>query len=649
MFGIFVHGTSSESTAGITSLNHNICASSVLYNIMLTDGWMQILALNNGYYLSYYDSENKNWDFPEQNPVYDPNNLTYPFEEGQEGLQQFCLKKQSIFINTGLLFTEQTPYVGTSTTLDGVVDSNYVDLGFHYSDWHYVEPKTPDDPNLLWADFDNSGLVDINDLDIFASVWLMFSPDPNEIPHCDPNKSPDYDNSGKVDFTDFAAFSKSWLASDFNPPTITASVSATSDDGSIEVTVGESEPPIYQYFLLIDGVFVKHITKDDYLPASTFYVPWLSVGQHQARIVGTWDKGIVCSNPIAFEVNNRVGRCGVSSFYEQGKPIPFFVDNDANSIQVSAYTDEGCVWQQTYPAGAICGAVPAEITDGNDVTYLSIEKVEDSNSLILLAFESSNTIIPLSSVFRGHQNDIRALIVLPYFELNRPNSGLISLYKNLFKLRNVPYQVLRCYNSSLKNLKYYAQNYHIQYLIINSHGEWKYPGTEVKRTTIGLDDGYVVSDKISRPGAPTYLERLPADIERSAPTWAEIGFNYLKYVHNDSCFGGHLYINGSGQLVEGSPGPIGLFDMPHNDMSVALGLPDNNSRFYFAWYKEFEGGYSSDYYQFSADIIVQFTEGKNLYDGIIKANHECEGSGDKDPRDDYRILGQGEIYNFRVY
>jgi hypothetical protein len=647
MFGIFVHGTSSESTAGITSLNHNICASSILYNIVLADGWMQILALNNGYYLSYGNSENKNWDFPEQNPTYDPNDLTYPFEEGQEGLQRFCLKKQSVFVDKGQLFVEQTPYIGTSTMLDGVVDCNYVDLGFHYSDWHYIEPKTPDDPNLLWADFDNSGLVDANDLGIFVSVWLAVSPDPNEIPGCDPNKTPDFDNSGKVDFADFAAFSRSWLATDFNPPMITAAVSASADDGSIEVAVEDSDPPIYQYFLLIDGVFVKHIIADDYLPASTFYVPWLSVGQHQARIVGTWDEGIAYSNPIPFEVANRVGRCGVPSFYEMGKPLPFFADNDANSIQVSAYTDEGCIWQQTYPAGAVCGSIPAGITDGNDIVYLSFEKVPDSNSLILSASTSGSTIVPLSSVFRGHQNDIRALIVIPYFDTWTGNLGLIKWYKTLFENRGVPYVILRFDNASLEKLKYYAQNYHIQYLIINSHGEWKYPGTEVKRTTTGLADGYVVSDKISRPGAPAYLKRLPEDVERSAPTWAEIGFTNLKYVHNDSCYGSRLYLTSSWQLEEGASGGQGLFSGPHNDMTIALGLYSNNSKLYFGWYDTYVSGTS--FQQFSCNLIGTLADGEDIYDSLWFAIQHSEYYGDRNPRYEYRIKGQGNFEGFRIH
>jgi len=55
--------------------------------------------------------------------------------------------------------------------------------------------------------------------------------------------------------------------------------------------------------------------------------------------------------------------------------------------------------------------------------------------------------------------------------------------------------------------------------------------------------------------------------------------------------------------------------MPHNDMSRALGL-SSGDKLYFGWYKEFIGGYSSSYYQFSGNVIGSLEEGSSFYDSL---------------------------------
>lgn len=457
--GVTVHGSANESASGITLLLHNIYSTSYLYNVNLVDDYMKILSYNNGYYLYYDLSVNKNWDFPEENEIIVLYPDTYPLEYSR-GLQKYTLIKNSIFKDKGLVPISTTPYVGTSTTVDGVSDSGYIDLGFHYYDPRNIRYEQPYDPNLFWADFNNSGSVDMEDFSIFSSAWMVKNVDPNKLTNCDLNKSPDWNKDGIVDIIDFCSFSTSWMAKRDIAPVIDASITANSDDGAIEITINNKNSNIFQYFLVVDGVFIKSIVIFDYLPSATVYIPWLSMGQHKGQIIGVWNSVIVRSNLIPFSVSNRVGRCGVPIDYIQGKPLPFFIDNNSDSIKISAYTygNDIPIWSHTDSPGSASGYIPSSITNG-ELDYIEFQRVTpDSNSMIFYnsSIAANITVVAVSSVFIGNQNDYRALIVLPDLKLNIANSALIGYYKGMFKDRGVPYKLIGWAASSIATLKKYA-------------------------------------------------------------------------------------------------------------------------------------------------------------------------------------------------
>ncbi len=625
-FGITVHGVSDANETATVILVNNIVSGSNGYGLNLVDDSMRAIVANNGYYDNW---GNKNWEFEEHCPI---QTYEYPFVAGERMFETHFLVQDCNFIDVGTAYVEQTRLIGMTTDVNSLPDNGIIDLGFHYSNWHYVNTGI----GFADTDFNQDGITDYQDLFILASQWLETVTSVSE---------GDLNDDGVIDFEDFSTFSAAWRKMQ-GTPNVTATMTISDEDRSIKIEAEYGSNSIYQSYLLIDGVYIAELVFSENIFHRTVFTPWLSLGQHEARIIGISEQGVVCSTPVSFEIDNKIGPCAVPVNFEPGEPLTFHIIADANSIQVKAHSWDDCVWQETYPMGSVSGFVPAWVTDTNDVEYLEFRCGADSNSFELMSAQS--LIVPLSAMRKHDPNDIRALIVLPDFWVNRVNSGLIRSYKNLLKTRNIPYKVLGFYSSSLKNLRYYAQNYNIQYLIINSHGNYRYPGTDVLRTTILLDDGNVVSDKITRPGSPTYLERLPGDIEHTARTWAEIGFTNLKYVHNDSCYGGRLYINSSWQLTEGASGQQGLFSMPHNDMTIALNLLSNDSKFYLSWYKEFEGGYASKYYQFSCNVIAKLEEGKDLYESLLYAISQCTGSGDKDPRNDYRVLGQGFIQNFRI-
>jgi hypothetical protein len=66
-----------------------------------------------------------------------------------------------------------------------------------------------------------------------------------------------------------------------------------------------------------------------------------------------------------------------------------------------------------------------------------------------------------------------------------------------------------------------------------------------------------------------------------------MGFHTLKFAHFNCCYTGRLKINASNQLVIGQPGQGGVFDLPHSDMSYALGMANTNRDCAFqGWYDE---------------------------------------------------------------
>jgi hypothetical protein len=634
LIGVWIHGSSKESLAGITVLNHNVYCSSLLYNVALTDGYMHILSDYNGYY-NKDNSKNKNWDFPETNDVVENRQPL----ENQGGLEKFCLRENSSFVGKGKMPIYETEYVGSSCTMNQQWDIGKIDLGFHQYHWNIENYESNVDSNSLWADFNNSGIVDFNDLALFTENWLKNEPNENISLYSDPNKTPDYNRDGTVDCYDFSEFSKSWMKTENTTSSITF-LENLAYDGSLEIKI-TSKLNAYQYFLLIDGIFIKQFSAFDLKTIHSFYIPWITTGYHKIQIIGLSEKGLIRSKITPVFFKKTIGACFITPETKDNSSLSFFVANKKNTLLIKVNDYEKTVWQKECSPGTASGCVPKDILQNHDVDYVSVEMINENET-------SEECVIAPCSVFRTNKNDIRALIVLPNFKLNRVNSGLITLYKKMFKQRNVPFQVLGSSSSSIKNLKKYAQNYHIQYLIINTHGNYVFPGTQIKRTVLELDDGIVVSDKISRNPSASYLVSLPYAIENTVLTIAEVGFYDLCYVHYDSCYSGKLYIDSRNQLVEGKQGQTGLFSGPHNDMTMALNLSSNRSKFYFGWFSNFIAGYTSDHYQFSCDIICTLTEGKKLDEALLHAINDCRASSPPDPRNEYRIKGQGNLSDIKV-
>ena len=95
-------------------------------------------------------------------------------------------------------------------------------------------------------------------------------------------------------------------------------------------------------------------------------------------------------------------------------------------------------------------------------------------------------------------------------------------------------------------------------------------------------------------------------------------------------------------MIEGSEGQQGLFDMPHSDMSVAMGMASSIPQIFQGWWGEVPKGDISKFNHFSIDEWTKLKEEYNLYDALMYAIQQ----GDPDPLEKghletYRLKGQG--------
>ena len=126
-----------------------------------------------------------------------------------------------------------------------------------------------------------------------------------------------------------------------------------------------------------------------------------------------------------------------------------------------------------------------------------------------------------------------------------------------------------------------------------------------------------------------------------------MGFSYLEFAYFDFCYYGRLKINASNQLVQGQPGQQGLFDIPHSDMSFALGMAGSGrSNFYQGWWSKATVRWFPiipTQYQFWSQWEWEYLgrPGENLYSALYSVIEQQTFFGPLDPVNCYRIKGEG--------
>lgn len=131
-----------------------------------------------------------------------------------------------------------------------------------------------------------------------------------------------------------------------------------------------------------------------------------------------------------------------------------------------------------------------------------------------------------------------------------------------------------------------------------------------------------------------------------------MGFNALEFVYFDSCYSGRLKINADNELVEGQSGQIGVFDGPHSDMSLALGMGEPSiSRFYQGWFDDVPIGLwllENEYQRWTRLEWEELGDGEYLYWALMHVIEQQTDFGPYAPVNNYRLKGQGSIFEIRL-
>ncbi|MGD0784232.1 MAG: right-handed parallel beta-helix repeat-containing protein [Sedimentisphaerales bacterium] len=672
--GIMVHGASNESGAGQVMLVNNIVSGSYMYGLNLVSGYMNAVVASTGY---YGNANNKNWEFEEYNPVVTTVN---PFDAPGWHLIAGCP-----FIDAGMEYIEETPLIGMTTNVNGMPDSNKIDIGYHYPNWNYSNAGS----TTLQADFDGNFKVDYKDLCFFANYWLF---DYNEAYQ---TWSWDYDNSGKVDmpdlrvvseywlsafnFYDFADFANQWqkkvderyfdsradlnndkivnfkdfaiLANEWRKkgdaePNILPTISGDPNSGYVNVGVSGFASDTQQVFLLADGKYVGEIFAFSLQNGNTVALNISTSGsqERQLKLIGVNNSGhITCSKIKNVSFSCPLNYCILPETYEPNKPLYFAaLNNGTGDVSVKAYANDGnLVWSQTYSGNNVFGSIPATITNQYEFDYVSFDK--SGGISIMMVIDPVEP--PLG--------DVQALIILPEFRFRLWDFRQIAQVQEALAANGITYKKLGGRFATYDNVAWYAANKNIKYIYIDGDGDYrlrKADGTSILRTGVQLYDGYVVSMKQSDfapGGAPSWCQSLGNYWETMAKSFVTMGFNYLEFAQFDTCFSGHLKINANNQLVEGQPGQIGLFDIPYSDMSLALGMGNTSrSRFYQGWYLEFVSSpwllSETDYQKWTRFEWEHLGDGYDLYWALqYVISKQTEFDDPRAPVNNYRVYGQG--------
>jgi hypothetical protein len=316
------------------------------------------------------------------------------------------------------------------------------------------------------------------------------------------------------------------------------------------------------------------------------------------------------------------------------------VKSETGNISVKAYANGGnLVWSQTCDGNNIFGAIPAEITEQYEFDYISFDNTSGQS----LAKKISDPIYPDSG-------NAQALVILPNPKLRLMDFRSIAKVQTAFKNRGIKYKKLADESATYDSVAWQAWFENIKYVYLDGDGNYRLVEGGTLRTVVWLYDGPVVSmkqtDFLDPCNAPSWCVRLEGNLENTTRSFLGMGFDSLEFAQFDTCYGGHLKIDAHNDLIKGQPGQIGLFDGPHSDMSIALGMGETSrTRIYQAWYDLYTSQKwpsETDYQKWTQDEWEYLGDGESLYWSIMHAiDGQTEFDDPNAPVNTYRFKGQG--------
>ncbi len=568
-----------------------------------------------------------------------------PFVNGYDDYPLF-LKPGCSLIEAGAGYIDEYPYllgkascayrIPDTNNLHGIPDTNWANIGFHYFDWSYS--NAGGDGNLMPADLSGDKIVNLVDFAVFANYWQQSTSEKNDV-----------DRSGFVDYNDLYIMAAEWLKTiNINPP-IEVNIFGDANNGFAEVGADGYSSDTQRIFLLADGQYTGEI--------SGFRGGWpLGVdvskfdgGEHQFKAIGIDSNCLVtCSNVTNNEFACPLNYCLLPSHYEPNEPLCFSAFNPSvGDVTVNVYADcNNLVWSQTYSGDSILGSIPAEITDQNEIDYVSFDK-SGGESIIKIC--SASPADPTEPPF-----DVQALIIAPDFLLRLKGKTTIQAVQKAFENRGIKYIKLSGGDACYELISSYAKTNPIKYMYILAHGD--YVVGYALRTAVQLSDGWAVSMKLTDPdGAPSWCEFLGSYWEERAKSFATMGFTTLEFVYSDACYGGRLVVK-ENRLTIGQPGFFGNLPPDEglvSDMSLALGLHTDifANRGYEGWYDygEFRIWPETNCQKWAKDMWWRLGAGDTIGEALMVAISEQPGSSDPNaPINSFRFRGQGEIDNISL-
>jgi hypothetical protein len=449
----------------------------------------------------------------------------------------------------------------------------------------------------------------------------------------------DLNEDSIVNFEDFAILAGEWQMTGDAEPNIIPVISGDPNRGWVEVGVDGYTSSMQRVFLLADGEYMGEIFGfwDDYTVGID--ISKFSGQEKQLKLISISDTNhITCSNIANATFSCPLNYCFLPETYEPNKPLFFAAHNpNLEDVTVKAYANGGTlVWSQTYNGNTIFGFIPAEVTNQYEFDYVSFDKGGGVSVFRIID--------PVEPPF----GDVQALIILPVSNWRLRDFRQISQIQKSLAANGINYRKLTGKEATYDNVAWFVANKNIKYMYIDAHGNYIIDGTF--RTGVQLYDGYVVSMKQSDfapGGAPSWCKRLGSYWETRARSFITMGFGSLEFAYFDCCYSGHLKINANNQLVKGQPGQAGLFDIPHSDMSLALGMGNTGrSRFYQGWYWTVPIGlyppFPEDEYQKWTRLVWEYLgEGYDLYWSLHYTINEQTDFGPDAPVNNYRLYGQG--------
>jgi hypothetical protein len=611
MGGIVIHGVENPENAGWVELINNIVSDSCDCGLVFIDLPIYATVANTGYYNNSYNFNLDPNDFNEINPVYETEN---PYNMRSTYLRQDCN-----FIDAGCEYIEESGLIGRSTDINGLPDSNIVDLGFHDLFWNY---SNAGEGNTLSSDLNHDSIVNFKDYAILAADWQT-----------------DYN------INDLNTMSDQWLL--YGEPNIQIQIIGDSNNGHVDIGVNGWTADTMQIFLLVDGQYKGEIVLFEDNQTFRLDISALGNSPHELKTIGIdINDNVICSNLTQTSFICPFKYCTQNESYVQNQPYyfsSFYPDSDNVTVKVFD-EDNILVWSQIYPAQNLNGFIPSSITSRDDLDAIVFEPTSGGSSAITkpLAMAFIPWLVP---------SNIRALILLPDEEQNKLHKDVVETIESAFENRGVPYYKLKLKNANFKYLSWFAMNRYIEYIYFNGHGHYRIGqigyGHSVLRTNIVLSDGKVVSAKKSDflPGSePPWCEEMPGTLEKITNSITSISYYLpgLKFVQFESCFSGHLRLTSDYRLVEGDPGQQGFFDIPNSDMSYALRMLGAFDQFYQGWFELTSS--APPYKNFSIDEWTRLKEGDNLYEAMQYAISR----GDQEALDNLRIYGMGLMLAVKI-